>query len=81
VYRHRIIEIRCLESRGGVDSSRSGGVGKGGGDSIIIASSGLNPSTVLVQRDRAIGGQVTRPHHEVLSRRGPYFSLIEIIFD
>jgi hypothetical protein len=47
VCRHRIIEeTPCLDSRGGVNSSRSGGGGKGG-DSVSIASSRLNTSPVL----------------------------------
>ena len=45
--RHRIIEeTPYLESRGGVNSSRSGGGGKGG-DSINFASSRLNTSPIL----------------------------------
>jgi hypothetical protein len=47
-----------LESRGGVDSIQRGGGGEGG-DSIIVASSGLNLSPVLLQRDRMIGGPIT----------------------
>jgi hypothetical protein len=75
VYRYRVIEqIRCLESRGGVDSSRGGGGGKGRGDSIIVVSSGFNPSPVLLQRDRAIGGPIatgyqTAPQGAVESSR------------
>jgi hypothetical protein len=62
-----------LESKGGVDSSRSGGDGE---EEIRCRQIwGLNPSPVLLQRDRQSVDrllQVTRPHHEeVLSRRGP----------
>jgi len=62
-----------LESRGGVDSSRSGGDGE---EEIRCRQiGGLNPSPVLLQRDKQSVDrllQVTRPHHEeVLSRCGP----------
>ena len=62
-----------LESRGGVNSSRSGGNGE---EEICCRQiGGLNPSPVLLQRDRQSVGrllQVTRSHYEeVLSHRGP----------
>ena len=40
-----------------------------GGDSIIVTSSGLNPSLVLLQRDRAIGPPIA-PGYQTAPRGG-----------